>query len=262
MQSFELLTSAAAFTAVVRQKKRLLKYGYLLRHRLAEFVEGLSPGIFPPLHASHTKSSRTGERKDIMNALHEMFFTQKYRRSIGFVRQVASVGILVLILVVCFGFIPLAKAHRANGSVIYVMTNDPDGNTVIQYDRAPNGQLTWVAEVATGGLGFAGGVDPLGSQDGIAWGEVAVGDISRPSGVAVNAGSNQISSLSEDGGLHMVSIISSGGEFPNSVALHDDLVYVLNAYGVPNITGFRVDGDGLLTPLPGSTVTLPFRRIG
>jgi len=187
-----------------------------------------------------------------MNAHHETPCKQKNRFSVGFVTPAAIAGLLVLFLVVCFGFTPLAKADRPRGGFVYVMTNQPSGNTVIQYQRARNGHLTMLDEVATGGLGFyAGMVDPLASQDAL----VANGNGSLL--LAVNAGSNELSSLSVDGGFNMVSIVSSGGEFPNSVALHDDLVYVLNAHGTPNISGFTVDGSGTLTPLAGSTVNLP-----
>ncbi len=186
-----------------------------------------------------------------MNPHHETPFKLKNRFAIGFGTRAAIAGMLIPLLVICFGFIPLAKADRPRGGFVYVMTNQPAGNTVIQYERAPNGHLTMLDEVATGGLGFAAAVDPLASQDAL----VANGDGSLL--LAVNAGSNELSSLSVDGGFNMVSIVSSGGEFPNSIALHDDLVYVLNAHGTPNISGFTVDGSGTLTPIAGSTVDLP-----
>src|SRR5438132_381780 len=45
---------------------------------------------------------------------------------------------------------------------------------------------------------------------------------------AVNAGSNQISVLKiNKSGLQLVDIVSSGGSRPISLALHDDLLYVL-----------------------------------
>ena len=43
---------------------------------------------------------------------------------------------------------------------------------------------------------------------------------------------------------------------PISVTVHDKLVYVLNAGGAGNITGFTVDGNGALTPIAGSTQPL------
>jgi 6-phosphogluconolactonase len=71
---------------------------------------------------------------------------------------------------------------------------------------------------------------------------------------AVNAGSNQISVLKiTKNELQLVDVVDSGGVRPISLALHDDLLYVLNEGGTPNITGFDFDEDGTLTPLPGST---------
>ena len=48
--------------------------------------------------------------------------------------------------------------------------------------------------------------------------------------------------------------VSSGGRTPTSVAVRDDLVYVLNN-GTPNIAGFRID-DGRLAELEGSSRAL------
>jgi 6-phosphogluconolactonase (cycloisomerase 2 family) len=41
------------------------------------------------------------------------------------------------------------------------------------------------------------------------------------------------------------------------VALHGNLVYVLNAHGTPNISGFRVNPSGVLMHIAGSTRALP-----
>jgi 6-phosphogluconolactonase len=187
----------------------------------------------------------------MMNADQETPFKHKYRCFVRFISRARIAGILIPLLMVCFGFIPLARADRPRAGYVYVMTNQPAGNTVIQYQRARNGHLTMLDEVATGGLGSAGAVDPLASQDALA----ANGNGSLL--LAVNAGSDELSSLVVNGGFHMASIVPSGGDFPNSVALHDDLVYVLNAHGTPNISGFTVDMDGMLTAIPGSTVNLP-----
>jgi 6-phosphogluconolactonase (cycloisomerase 2 family) len=54
----------------------------------------------------------------------------------------------------------------------------------------------------------------------------------------------------------MVDLVDSGGVRPISLALHEDLLYVLNEGGTPNITGFTVGDDGTLTPLAGSTQPL------
>jgi hypothetical protein len=58
----------------------------------------------------------------------------------------------------------------------------------------------------------------------------------------------------------LIDIVSSGGAFPNSIALSGDLLYVLNAGGsvggVDAITGFKVANSGELTALANSTRTL------
>jgi 6-phosphogluconolactonase (cycloisomerase 2 family) len=56
--------------------------------------------------------------------------------------------------------------------------------------------------------------------------------------------------------LELVDVVDSGGIRPISLTLHDDLLYVLNEGGTPNITGFEIEEDGTLTPLAGSTQPL------
>jgi DNA-binding beta-propeller fold protein YncE len=149
-----------------------------------------------------------------------------------------------------------ARAAQSPTGFVYVMTNQPAGNQVIQYERASSGLLMQSGMAATGGLGGTGNgvgaLDPLGSQDSL----LLSGDSTRL--LAVNAGSNTLSALGTGaGGVTLLSQVASGGEFPNSVALHGNLVYVLNAHGTPNITGFLLDAAGVLHPLAGSTRDLP-----
>jgi 6-phosphogluconolactonase (cycloisomerase 2 family) len=135
------------------------------------------------------------------------------------------------------------------------MTNEPAGNSVVQYSRSDDGSLKELRRVSTGGAGGTGNgvgpLDPLGSQDSL----VLSGDGSTL--LAVNAGSNELSAL-EAGrhGLNLLNKVSSGGEFPNSVAISRNLVYVLNALGTPNITGFRLTFHGLVA-IPNATYALP-----
>ncbi|HET6934041.1 MAG TPA: beta-propeller fold lactonase family protein [Candidatus Angelobacter sp.] len=148
------------------------------------------------------------------------------------------------------------SAMAQDGGFVYIATNQTTGNAVIQFARGGDGSLTKVSQVSTGGLGGAGNgvgaLDPLGSEDSL----VLNGDGSLL--LVVNAGSNQISSLrAGEAGLQLLSTRSSGGSFPNSVALHGNLVYVLNAHGTPNISGFRLSSAGLLQPIAGSTRNLP-----
>ena len=53
--------------------------------------------------------------------------------------------------VVCF-ILPLATAARSSSSsgFVYVMTNNPSGNSVIEYSRAINGTLNQISDVSTG----------------------------------------------------------------------------------------------------------------
>jgi 6-phosphogluconolactonase len=74
---------------------------------------------------------------------------------------------------------------------------------------------------------------------------------------AVNAGSNQISVLRVGNTeLTLVGVFDSGGVRPISLTLDENLLYVLNEGGTPNVTGFTVGNDGTLTPLAGSTQPL------
>src|SRR5262249_47493061 len=57
----------------------------------------------------------------------------------------------------------------------------------------------------------------------------------------------------DDDKLSLASVTPSGGMQPISVTAQGPLVYVLNAGGSGNITGFRVGQDGKLTPIADST---------
>src|SRR5437764_1213339 len=143
----------------------------------------------------------------------------------------ATLALLAAMLVFLSTAPPAKAAEETSGSV-YVMTNQPTGNKVIEYHRASNGSLRQNSIVSTGGLGGTGNgvgtLDPLGSQNSL----VLSGDGSFV--LAVNAGSNQVSALSaSSSGLRLLNTVSSTGDFPNSVALHGDLVDVLNAHGTP-----------------------------
>jgi 6-phosphogluconolactonase (cycloisomerase 2 family) len=73
---------------------------------------------------------------------------------------------------------------------------------------------------------------------------------------AVNAGSNTVSVFSVDGArLNLREIVPSGGTFPVSITVHDDLVYVLNALDGGSVAGFHVRSQ-LLDPIAGSQRSL------
>jgi len=143
----------------------------------------------------------------------------------------------------------LALAAPANAmddpGAVYALSNAVSGNAVLVYDRAADGTIAYAGSYATGGLGSG---DGLGSQ-----GAVTVSGSGRFV-LAVNAGSNSISSfVVRPSGLELRDVEASGGIRPTSVAERNGLVYALNA-GVPNsISGFRLEAQGELTPIAGST---------
>jgi 6-phosphogluconolactonase len=158
-------------------------------------------------------------------------------------------------------------ANTVEGGAVYVLTNLIQGNTVVAYHRSADGTLTRVEEVATGGrgsgpgqlppgFGNGPGPNPLDSQDGL---------VLTEDGrylLAVNSRSNDVSVFAvNQNGLRLVDRVSSGGNFPVSIAHHRGLIYVLNEGespdeffgGVPNMTGFILDNAGKMHPIPHST---------
>jgi len=169
--------------------------------------------------------------------------------------QGVAVSIATLGLFMSLYSLNISAQDTGGDNFVYVMTNRNPANSVLQFRRSADGSLTLVREVATGGSGTgANGADPLGSQDSL----ILSGDGRLL--LAANAGSGEVSVLSaRNGQLTWLSKSSSGGTFSNSVTLSGDLVYVLNAQGTPNITGFRLDTHGTLhwiatVPLPAGTI--------
>jgi 6-phosphogluconolactonase (cycloisomerase 2 family) len=150
--------------------------------------------------------------------------------------------------------------HSGSGNgAVFAMTN-PNGaaNAVVMFDRDAHGALTPVAgsPFATGGDGGkrSGPADPLKSQ-----GSLMLTQDGRWL-LAVNAGSNSNSiSVFKVGNdkLTLVDTESSNGNFPASLTISDNEVFVLNAGTSPNITGFTLSKMGHLSPIAGSTTLLP-----
>jgi WD40 repeat protein len=132
---------------------------------------------------------------------------------------------------------------------VFVQTDNLSGNQVVAYDRAANGTLTLGGTYNTDGIGgqlLGSAVDHTASQGSLAY------DPDSALLYAVNAGSNSVSVFSVHGDdLSLRQVIGSGGVFPVSVAVHGNLVYVLNALNGGSIQGF-VNFFGHLFPLPGS----------
>src|SRR5882724_5500464 len=151
---------------------------------------------------------------------------------------------------------PTPAPRNFQAGAVYVLTNQVE-NAVAVFSRTAFGTLTSAGEFATGGAGdpVPQGTDP--ATDPLASQGALILDQGHQFLFAVNAGSNQISVLSiSESGLDLVDVVDSGGTRPISLTVHEDLLYVLNEGGTPNITGFTVGDDGTLTPLAGSTQPL------
>jgi len=145
-----------------------------------------------------------------------------------------------------------------DGSVeraVYTLTNQTSGNAVAIFTRAADGTLTAAGTVSTGGTGTGAG---LGSQ-----GALALSDEGQLL-FAVNAGSNEISAfvVNAEARLSLVGRVPSGGTRPISLTVHEHLLYVLNAGGRGNISGFTIASNGALTPIAGSTRPLSGAAVG
>ena len=138
-----------------------------------------------------------------------------------------------------------AQAPAQSGGMVFTETNSASGNAVMAFQYSADGDLTPIGQVATGGLGTEGG---LGNQGALALSE------SHRWLFAVDAGSNEISVLdTRAAGLSLIDKVPSGGTRPVSITVHGDLLFVLNAGGTGNITGFRIAGNGHLNPIANST---------
>ncbi len=161
----------------------------------------------------------------------------------------------------------LARQGGAAVTTVYTETNNPNPglNAVLAFHRNADGSLRQIGKFSTGGTGQLNVPKLVGPDDGDQ--EV----IATPDGrflFAVNQGSHSVSSfrIRNDGGLSLVGTFDSGGVQPDSVGYTDGRVYVANrgdaAAGhtgsvAPNITGFDVDADGVLSPIPNATAAFP-----
>lgn len=136
---------------------------------------------------------------------------------------------------------------------VYTMSNAVAGNEILAFSRASDGSLAPAGHYPTGGTGTGGG---LGNQGAL----VASGRFL----LTVNAGSHQVSSFvtRADGSLDLVSTIPSGGMMPVSITVSGSLVYVLNAGGAGNISGFTLSPRGMLAPIAHSTLPLSSTAAG
>ena len=141
--------------------------------------------------------------------------------------------------------------HRCG--YVYVNDNTAGTNTIAGFLKHRDGSLTPLpgSPFPADGAGTGSGIGSQGALQQSSDGRYLL---------AVDAGSNQISVLKIGSGGRLTLVgspVSSGGTMPVSIAVHHSLVYVANASGMPNFTGFTINSAGVLAPLAGSTVTLP-----
>jgi VCBS repeat-containing protein len=150
-----------------------------------------------------------------------------------------------------------SRDARGNGNAgsVFTATNAASGNRVIAFHRSADGSLSSPAYFATGGTGSGAG---LGSQGSVTLSEDGNWLL------VVNAGSNEVSSfeVGDNGALTLRGKAPSGGTMPISVTIHGNLVYALNAGGTGNISGLRLNADGSLSPIAGSTRGLSASDVG
>jgi 6-phosphogluconolactonase (cycloisomerase 2 family) len=173
------------------------------------------------------------------------------------VRVGGAIGLAALIVAGLVGTATVAAAADPVVGHVYVNDNTAGTNSIGGFEQHADGSLTPLtgSPFAAGGAGTGTIVGSQGSLQVTSDGRYVL---------AADAGSNQISVLQveADGALTAAagSPVSSGGIEPVSIAIHGGLVYVANeGNGVSgsNYTGFTLNDGGQLSPLSGSTVSLP-----
>ncbi len=147
---------------------------------------------------------------------------------------------------------------------VFVATNGRNiRNSVHMLKQQSNGSLVEVANSpfnvsSAAGVGSGGGEplpgDPLGSQSSL------ITDFTNNYLFVTNAGGNSVSSFKiNNNSLTAVNTVSSGGNYPVSLANWGPFVYVVNGGLSASIQGYIINyfNNGSLVPLPGTNLTLP-----
>jgi 6-phosphogluconolactonase (cycloisomerase 2 family) len=179
-----------------------------------------------------------------------------------FSRGAAVAAFAAAALALAAGPAAAATHHRAgarhdifvgNQQALFVQTDGLTGNQIAVYARSASGTLTLAHTYPTGGNGgqlVGSAVDFLASQGSLVY------DAPNHALYAVNAGSNTVSVFSVFGTqLVLRQVLPSGGTFPVSVAVQNNVVYVLNALGGGTLAGFR-EFFGTLVAIAGSSRAL------
>jgi hypothetical protein len=178
-------------------------------------------------------------------------------RNMGKRTWLAAGGSLLAATIGLLGAATAAGASTASPVVgyTYIDGNTATANTIDGFARHADGSVTPLpgSPFAAGGAGLGTGLASQGAIQATPGGRYLL---------AVDAGSNQISVLRVTAGGVPAPVgqpVPSGGVKPVSVAISaSGLVYVANSgAGGSGYSGFRLRPGGGLTPIPGSTVTVP-----
>ncbi|HEX8158878.1 MAG TPA: beta-propeller fold lactonase family protein [Solirubrobacteraceae bacterium] len=208
---------------------------------------------------SFTEAARENARSRIYNGVHYQWDADN-----GFLSGTALGEFVYANVLRPIGNSPAPQATLASAvpakapGALYVMSNQATGNSVTVFARAADGSLTQGKTFPTGGLGIGSLNDPNDSLT--SQGSLILSPDQRFL-FAVNAGSNEVSTLAIDGDeLVAVDRVPSGGTTPVSVTMRDNLLYVLHrgdaTIGDSNVSGFTIAANGKLSALAGSTQRL------
>jgi len=156
-----------------------------------------------------------------------------------------------------------APSAEGGAGAAFAASNQTSGNKIVAFRRAGDGTAAGTYPTGGTGDGF-----PDNSVNSVILGEESpTNHLSHDHRFlfAANLGSSSILIFRYEApaGLKLVGVESQEISHPTSIALRGNVLYVLNAQRIncdpgtgANITGFRVGGDGTLTPIPGSTQSL------
>jgi 6-phosphogluconolactonase len=187
---------------------------------------------------------------------------QELRSRTALKRLTWMVSLAALLMCAVLPGMALAKHKKKPGIVgaMYSETNGDPGNKLLVFDRYSDGKLKLRQTVGAGGNGGQQpepGCDPPDHRCPLIDAQNEV--VTSPNGkwvFAVNAGSNTIATFDVHGRrVKRVGVTNSQGEFPNSIAVHKNVLYVLNTNS-KNIAGYKVSSKGKLSPIAGSVQSL------
>lgn len=139
----------------------------------------------------------------------------------------------------------------------YTIDGDPGDNRVVVFGRFSNGALRNFGSVTTGGSGAGDNADfdPTGGQDSLVMSE------DGRFLYATSPRSNEVSVffLTSFGRPILIQRVSSGGTFPTSIAMDNDIMYVLNGGDDGALVTFERNPDnGTIEPIQGAVQTFNF----